>query len=214
LNATGVSLNSDTSGALYVKPIRNVNNNSNLLYNSTTGEITYGVPSITSFSYNNNASFRDFNFDGGTIYILGNNNISGAGGGPTFNGTSFVSLDASGSSSITNSAAVFICSTNISRIKGRLYFSYYEPSTTTNIITMSIYKISLANARINFATSPTLLYSSSYTASPSTPSNSFSVDLSNAAAVPDDIIYVTFSPSTGTIGQNTRFLCIWSLSLS
>ena len=41
LNATGSSLNSSSSDALFIKPIRSDTNSNKLLYNSSTGEITY-----------------------------------------------------------------------------------------------------------------------------------------------------------------------------
>ena len=41
LNATGSALNSGSSDALFIKPIRSDTNSNKLLYNSSTGEITY-----------------------------------------------------------------------------------------------------------------------------------------------------------------------------
>ena len=41
LNATGITLNSSSSNALFIKPIRSNTNSNKLLYNSSTGEITY-----------------------------------------------------------------------------------------------------------------------------------------------------------------------------
>jgi hypothetical protein len=47
LNATDISLNADISNAFYVKPIRNVNTNSNrLTYDLSRGEITYEANTI------------------------------------------------------------------------------------------------------------------------------------------------------------------------
>ena len=45
LNAEGSPLNSVNSSGTYIKPIRNLNNANKLLYNTTTGEITYQAES-------------------------------------------------------------------------------------------------------------------------------------------------------------------------
>ena len=45
LNASGSALNSDGTSRFYVKPIRSVTNSNKLLYNSSTGEITYQADS-------------------------------------------------------------------------------------------------------------------------------------------------------------------------
>jgi len=48
LNATGDYVTTGTSNAFFVKPIRNDNNGSNILYyNNSSGEITYGEPQNT-----------------------------------------------------------------------------------------------------------------------------------------------------------------------
>ena len=43
INATGTSLDGPTANALFVKPIRNASNANVLMYDATTGEITYGT---------------------------------------------------------------------------------------------------------------------------------------------------------------------------
>jgi hypothetical protein len=41
LNASGANLNAPTANALFIKPIRNANNDQTLVYNATSGEVTY-----------------------------------------------------------------------------------------------------------------------------------------------------------------------------
>lgn len=55
LNATGGFLTTPTENVFIVKPIRNSNTDNNILYyNTTSGEITQGAPSLNSLSMNNN----------------------------------------------------------------------------------------------------------------------------------------------------------------
>jgi hypothetical protein len=61
-NATSNALNPSHPNALFIKPIRNENNNYKLLYNSDSGEITYQLD-ISSSSNINLTNFEDASFN-------------------------------------------------------------------------------------------------------------------------------------------------------
>jgi len=80
INATGSNLEASTANALFVKPIRNLANNDVLMYDATTGEITYDA--LANYSGNVNAN----NVNASTFVVLANDsaaniaNITGVAG--------------------------------------------------------------------------------------------------------------------------------------
>ena len=80
LNATGSNYSPSTANAFFVKPIRNVSNNNVLMYNATTGEISYDL--LSNYTGNINAS----NVTASQFVVLSNDtaaniaNITGVGG--------------------------------------------------------------------------------------------------------------------------------------
>jgi hypothetical protein len=138
LNATGAALNTTTTNATYIKPIRqNLDLNSNmgvLYYTSTTGELTYGPTLLSTFSTLDVA---------GTAYVAGDfytsNVIHGLNGGVIrlvgFLGENYIQ---SGSNTSSGSGT-------------KLHFAQMKTTNTTMTINTSTYQVGINNTNPQYS---------------------------------------------------------------
>jgi hypothetical protein len=108
INASDNALDTSTSNAFYVKPIRNSSNSSMLYYNSSTGEITHSNVPIGSYfpTATINGSYLYYN---DSQWVVGTDTIKiGTNAGNTLQGSNAIAIGASAGSTSqgTNSIAI------------------------------------------------------------------------------------------------------------
>jgi hypothetical protein len=154
INATGANLDQTTANTFTVKPVRNLNSNNVMFYNSTSGEITYSsnVSNISALTINNgNVQLPTKQYDPNGITVGSTANINlmanssfvdvdygnGQGGGNLRYGKSSTYVKARGNNSTIATAAV-------NDIAGRTNYMFYNgtsnvlaAATQTNVTTFN-----------------------------------------------------------------------------
>jgi hypothetical protein len=93
INASDDELNTLTSNAFYVKPIRNLSNSSMLYYNSSSGEITYSTAPTTSSSLPTATINGSYLYYNDSQWVVGTNTIKiGTNAGNTLQGSNAIAI--------------------------------------------------------------------------------------------------------------------------
>ena len=114
LNATGSTLNQTTANTFTVKPVRQANTSNVMYYNSSTGEISYDVISISNVANANYANFA------GTAYSVDGANVSGEVANANYASYSDIANYANFAGDVVNSAQPNITSVANSFTSGQL----------------------------------------------------------------------------------------------